>query len=564
MKNEYTRTAERYAEKVIGGEIPACKWARLACKRHEDDRERARDRAFPYVYDEEAAGRVCAFIERLTHVKGERAGRLFKLAPWQVFVLCCLFGWKQRKNGRRRFARCYLEVPRGNGKSALCSAVALYMLCADGEAGADVYSFATTREQAREVFDTSLAMVRGNKPLRDYFAISPMANSIAIPRTNSKFQPKSSEKDSLDGLNTHCAIIDELHAHKDRGLYDVVLTSTQKRAQPLIFCITTAGFNLDGICMEVRGELCAVLTGEQENGSLFGMIYGIDPGDDWQTWETFDKANPNAEILNHAVIESIRGSALRTAAARKNYLTKYLDVWTNANTQWLDMDKYQLCEGEFSPEDFAGQWAIYGLDLAAKLDLSCVGRLFWKVEGGTIRYWYAPVFFLPEEQIKNNPRYQVYRDKGEIVETEGVITDINYIEQFIIDDAKKYQVLAVAFDPWNAAQISQNLMDADLPAVEVPQTVKNRSLPMKEIEAAIWARRIVVQKSDCMRWCAANVVCHTDTNDNIVPRKERNENKIDGMIALIMCMQQAIQLDVKNNYGDDGGDLEIDFSKLAL
>lgn len=552
---DYVDKAERYIKKVITGKIDACLFVRQACTRQVNDLKKKKTKKFPYIFDRKKANRVCQFIENLSHVKGVKAGEPVHLEDWQCFILTTVFGWV-KEDGARRFTQTYIEVPRGNGKSTLCSGIALYMECADGEQGAEVYSFATTREQAGIVFGDALAMARGNKDFKNYFGVTCLNHSVIVLGTNSKFMAKSSDAGTLDGLNTHCGIIDELHAHKTRHVYDVVISSIGKRAQPLVFCITTAGFYLHGICMERRKTTAKVLAGAVSIDSLFGIIYTIDEDDDWKTEKAVIKANPNWGVsVNPDIMRGELANALVNTSAQKNYLTKHLDVWVNSDSAWLDMAKYNACiDTSFTPEDFAGKPCIYGVDLASKLDLSAVIKLFWKKnqDDGLIHYYVWADFFLPSDTVKNsgNTSYYGWVEDGHLRTTDGAITDIGQIEQFIIEDYKKFDTLSVAYDPMQATQMAQGLLQDGAPMVELYQNLKNLSEPMKTLQALMYSGRLHVLNNPVLHWNAANVVAHTDAKENIFPRKEKPEDKIDGIVALIMAFNQAIFLDVENNYVD--------------
>ena len=551
---DYVAKANRYIKNVLNGKIPACKFVKQACQRQLNDLERQKTKNFPYYFDRKAANKICKFIENLTHVKGALAGTNIHLEDWQCFILTTVWGWLKTANNKRRFNESYVEVPRGNGKSTVESGCGLFMETADGEKGADVYSFATTREQAKIVFDDALAMARGNKDLRDYFGVTCLNHSIIVLGTNSKFLAKSADADTLDGLNTHFAIIDELHAHKTRYVYDVVITSIGKRDQPLVFSITTAGFILDGICMERRRTAAKVLDGSVIDESFFCIIYTIDQGDDWRTIEAAIKANPNWGVsVNPDIIRSRLKNALVNTTAQKNYLTKHLDVWVNSDSAWLDMQKYNACiDTTFTPDDFRDNYVIYGMDLASKLDLSVVLKLWWKLseDDGQIHYYVWTDFYLPSETVKssNNSNYAAWQKDGYLHVTEGTITDLSEIQDFAIEDCKKFDVLSVAYDPMQATQMAQRLLNEGIPMTELPQNLKNFSEPMKQLQALIYSGRVHFCDNPVMHWNASNVVAHVDAKENIYPRKEKNENKIDGMVALIMAFNQAIQLNVEQEY----------------
>lgn len=564
---DYVDKAKRYITKVLDGKIPACRWVKFACLRQKQDLERKKNSKFPYHFDRKKANRPCKFIECLCHVKGPKAGECIHLEDWQCFIITTIFGWVD-DNGYRRFSQAYIEVGRGNGKSTFCSGIGLYMLCADGELGADIYSFATTRDQARIVFDDALAMARGNKDLQRYYGLTPLNNSMVIIGTNSKFLPKSADAGTLDGLNTHLGIIDELHAHKTRKVYDVVNSSTSKRSQSLIFTITTAGYILDGICMERRRTVGHVLDGSVIDEALFGIIYTIDEDDDWQSEISLKKANPNWGIsVNPKQIMSELISAKLNTSAQKEYLTKHLDVWVNSDHQWLKMEHYRQCiDSSLKESDFYGEYAIYGLDLASKLDISALIRLHWREIDGVIHYYVFPYFYLPADAVhsSDNSQYEGWAKDEYIQTTDGPITDLNALQEWIAEDVKQYSVLSVAYDPMQATQMSQNLLGDGVPMVELAQNLKNMSEPMKQVQALIYTGRLHVADNPVMHWMASNVVCHTDAKENIYPRKEKVQNKIDGMVALIMAINQAIQLDIEHQYISVNDSSHADWSDFSF
>lgn len=569
---DYTQKATRYINAVMTGKRPAGEHERLACQRQLDDLQRPASKKFPFRYDKAKAHRICAFAEKLTHVKGDKAGEKIQLEDWQCFILTVIFGWVHIETGRRRYSKAYIEIGRGNGKSTICSVICLYMLVADGEKGADVYSFATKKDQARIVFGDALAMARGNKDLRDAFGITCLTHSIVVIGTNSKFLPQSSDADTLDGLNTHGGIIDEFHAHKTRQVYDVVTSSIRKRSQPLLVFITTAGFILDGVCMDMRRLVSKILKKSVDDDRFFGIIYAPDIDDDWRSDTAIIKANPNWKIsVNPILVYQDRTEALNSTRAQKNYLTKTLNIWVNSDSQWLDMQRVRPCfdiEARTPAEaGFKNQYVIYGLDLASKLDISAVIKLFWKPNpDGELEFYVFCDFYLPEDAINapENSHYYGWAADGYLHGTPGTVTNLTEIQDFIIMDVEQYDTLSLAFDPMQATQMIQTLMAAGLPVVELHQNLKNLSEPMKQLQALIYARRIHFQKNPVMEWMLGNVVCHQDAKENIYPRKEKNEDKIDGAVALIMALNQAIQLDIEHNYINTNHGEPLDWSKFTF
>ena len=545
---DYLAVAKKYARDVSIGKILACKWVKLACQRQTEDLKKYGKKGL-YEWSEPEAHRVCRFIELLTHTKGELAGQRVVLEPWQIFILTTVFGWRRRADGGRRFRRVYIEVPRGSGKSTLSSGVALYCLLADHEPGAEVYSFATTRDQAKIVFGDAKVMAEHNPALRERFGLQVLANALYVPSTNSTFQAKSAEGSTLDGLNTHLAVVDELHAHKTRAVYDVVETSLGKRRSSLLWCITTAGFDTSGICYEVRTMCTKVLSRLADDETQFAIIYTIDDGDDWSSMEALEKANPNWGVsVRPEVITSLLQKAKTLPSAINNFKTKHLDVWCSARSAWLDMRAWKRCETTgLELSDFEGQPCFIGLDIGSKSDLTVKTYLFPFEEDGKDKYALFCECWLPSKAIETstNSQYSGWVRSGYIQETDGAMTDLNVIEESIREDLSRFDVQTVTYDPWQATQIATSLSDEGAPMLECRFTVQNVSDPMKTLEALVIDSRIVHDGNPVMAWMMGNVEARIDAKDNIFPRKERHENKIDGAVAAILALRGAATYEPK-------------------
>lgn len=537
--------AKKYIDDVLTGAVPACHWVKRACKRQLDDLER---KDLPFVFDENAAEKICRFVESLPHIKGSNfAGQKIKLEPWQCFILTTIFGWVD-KLGNRRFRTVYIECPRKNGKSTLSAPVALYLLAADREPGAEVYSAATTRDQAKIVWEDAKRMTERSVALRNALGVETSGHAIYVHRTASSLKALSRDQQgNLDGLNVHGAIIDELHGHKDRGVWDVIETATGSRTQPLVWAITTAGSNRAGICYEQQIYVRKILDNAHKDDSYFGIVYTIDEGDDVFDPETWKKANPNYGISVSP--EDLARKALKAqqmAAAQNNFLTKHLNVWVNADSAWMNMQAWEKCADESLDErDFEGNDCIISCDLATKVDIAAKVKLFWKDVDGKRHYYCFGRYYLPEEAAEDgrNSQYSGWSIDGRLQLTDGNVTDFSVIEDDIRDDARRFSVQQCAFDPWQASSVIQRLQQDGLPVIEYRQTVQNLSEPMKELEALVLQGRFHFDGDPVLTWMISNVVAHLDAKENIYPRKERPENKIDGAVALICAIGLAISIE---------------------
>ena len=335
----YANIATQYATDVTDGTIDACVYVRQACQRHLNDLNRAANESgFEFEFNSQLAAKACRFIELLPHVKGELANKreLILLEPWQIFIVANLFGWVDFE-GKRRYRYAYVEVPRKNAKSTLAAGIGLYLGFADGEMGAEVYSAATTRDQARIVFETAQSMVRKRPDMQKAMGMEVTAHAVSSIATASTFKAVSRDYGgNLDGLNVHAALIDELHAHKSNDTYEVMATGMGAREQPILFAITTAGFILDGVCYEQRTLVTKVLSGLESHDRYFGIIYTIDDADDWRDPASWRKANPNYGVSVHkdALAAEYQRAAI-SPDAQADFLTKHLCVWVAARSGWL-------------------------------------------------------------------------------------------------------------------------------------------------------------------------------------------------------------------------------------
>lgn len=537
----HAEIAHEYARAVVSGQIPACKLVVQACQRQLDDLESP---PHGYHFDEARAGRVCKFVELCPHIKGAlaRQEKLLTLEPWQVFILSTVFGWVD-DNGNRRFRRAYTEVPRGNGKSSLSSPLGLYALALDSEAGAEVYSAATTRDQARIVFRDAQAMARKMGGFRNRFGVTVPAQAIVQESTASSFKALSADGNTLDGLNIHMAIVDELHAHKTPDVYEVLETGLGKRPQSLLWLITTAGTNKHGVCYSVRGDIVQILSGAIDGTyaeTTFGIIYTTDEGDDPYDEATIRKANPNYGVsVDPAHIMQLADKARRNPTARANFYTKHLNKWVDANTALFDTEHWRAGEDKALNEaDFMADEIVIALDLASKIDIAAKVNVYRRVVGAAAHYYVFPTFYLPQAAIENDvhPMFRPWEMQGDLTVTAGETTDFSVIEDEIRIEAPGRNVVGVSIDPWQGQQMLQNLQRDGLPAQEYKMNVGSMSEATKTVDALMREGRIHHTGNAVMNWMIGNVVGHFDAKDNVYPRKELPGNKIDGAVALIMAI----------------------------
>ncbi|MDC9583252.1 terminase large subunit, partial [Xenorhabdus sp. PR6a] len=337
--------ANQYARDVVRGKIETGRSVKEACQRHLDDLAKEKGKAFKYRFDKDLAERAAKFIQLLPHTKGEWAFKRMPitLEPWQLFIVCSVFGWVHKGSRLRRFREVYTEIPRKNGKSAISAGVALYCFTCDDEFGAEVYSGATTEKQAWEVFRPARLMCKRTPMLVEAFGIEVNASNLNRPADGARFEPLIGNPG--DGQSPSCAIVDEYHEHDTDDLYTTMLTGMGARRQPLMWGITTAGYNIEGPCYDKRREVIEMLSGNVPNDELFGVIYTVDEGDDWTSPDVLRKANPNMGVSVYAdFLLSQQQRALNNPRLASVFKTKHLNIWVSAREAYFNMVSWKQCE----------------------------------------------------------------------------------------------------------------------------------------------------------------------------------------------------------------------------
>lgn len=535
--------AKAYADAVISGEQVVCEWVRLAVERHLHDLEHGHERGI--YFDEAAAWRIIIFCSVCKHYKGEFAGDVFEPEPWELFILSVLFGW-MREDGTRRFRTFYLEIARKNGKTFLGAVIGIYLTYADGEAGAEVYSVATKRDQARLCHNDALQIIKNSPALKNVFTV--LRDNISIESTASKFEPLGRDSSSLDGLNVHGAIMDEVHAWKIRMLWDVIETATGARQQPLIVAITTAGFNRQTICWDLHVYLKKILSGLIVDDEFFGMIFTLDDEAELDDESAWIKANPNLGVS--IKVDELRNKIKRakeTPSQLNAVLRLRLNMWTQAETRWMHPEKWAACKDGGVEENLVGRRCYGGLDLSSTTDISSLVLVFPPVEPDGFydvlcRFW-IPKDNMLERSRRDRVPYDAFVRDGFVTVTPGNVIDYAWIIDRITKDAELFDLQEIAFDRWGATKIMQDIEEIGLPVVQFGQGFASMSPPMKELEKLIISKRLGHGGNPVLSWMADNVVSKEDPAGNIKPDKSKSIEKIDGIVALIMGLDRALHGD---------------------
>ena len=493
------------------------------------------------------------FAAILRHGKGEWAGKPFELEPWQRDrIVRPLFG-TFRPDGLRQYRTAYVEVPRKNGKTTLGAGIALYLLLADEEPGAEIYSAAADRKQAALVFEAATSMVRQSPKLKERCKI--YKNSIVVEKTGSSYQVLSADVPTKHGLNAHAVIFDELHAQRTRDLWDVLKTSMGSRRQPLLFAITTAGYDRESICYEQHKYAERVNDGSITDATFLPVIYGAERLADWQDPAVWHAANPNLGVslkLEYLVQEAQH--AKESPAYQNTFRRLHLCQWTEQETRALDMDEWASCGDPIDLDRLTGRECFIGVDLSSTTDIAAIATVFAPTDEDP-RCYVLPHFWIPEEAIMQRVRrdgvpFDAWVRDGFVTATDGAVIDYDVIRAKVNEVNSAYSVREVVFDRWGAWQMMTQLK-GDLGEDRVigyGQGFKDMNTPTKELITLVKDRRLRHGDNPVLRWMASNLSVKQDTAGNLKPAKDASSDRIDGIVATIMALGRALVLPQFGSY----------------
>lgn len=485
----------------------------------------------------------------LVHTKGRWAGVPFTLAGWQRDeIIRPLFG-TLRPDGRRQYRTAYIECGRKNGKSEIAAGIALYCLLMDAEEGAEVYGAACDRDQATIVFHVAADMVRRSRHLSSVCKIVDSQKRIIVPSTGSVYRAIPADAAGAHGYNAHAVIIDELHAQPSRELVDVLTTSTAAREQPLVFAITTAGYDRASICWEWHAYSERVLKGTVEDPSWFARIWALPEDGDWTDESLWPLANPALEGAGGGDFRSLDelrtmvSQALERPALENTVRRLYFSQWTQAESRWFNLGVWDACGGLLREDKWEGREAFGGLDLSSTSDLSAFVLALPRDDGG---YDVLTRCWLPEAALERRapmrPQIEAWARAGFVEITPGNAIDYEWIKRRVLEDCARYKVSEIGYDPWSATQLAIQLNEeSGNPQLMVPvrQGFRTLSAPSKLLESLVAKKLINHGGHPLMRWCADNVVVETDATDAIKPSKKKSSEKIDCVVALVTALERA-------------------------
>ena len=517
-----------------------------------------------FRFNEAKAARAVEFFAQfLKHQKGLKAGEAFELLEWQTNLLATVFGWVDEE-GRRRYRRVWLEIPRKNGKSTLSSGLGLFLLFGDGEQSAEVVSAAGDREQAGIVFDVAKGMVQGDPMLSKLAKV--LRREIRYERTNSVFRVISSDAGTKHGMNLSGLIADEVHDWPNRDLFDTLHTSMGARSQPLSVCITTAGHSRTSIAWEQHDYALKVRDGTIRDARFLPVVYAAPEGSDWTKPETWEAANPSLGVsISREYLEQECQRAQEVPGYVNTFLRLHLNVWTEQDTRWLPMEAWDAAgEAKIEVEKLDGRECWVGVDLGSTQDTTAVVAVFPESDGGvTVLPW----FFLPKDNVEARERrdrlpYRAWSHEGFIDLTPGVVTDYAFVESRILELLERYRVREVTLDRWNATDISNRLAQAGAPVTWMGQGYRSLSGPSKRLEELVLSGKLRHGGHPILRAQASQVRVESDPAGNIKPTKKttgsrQNAERIDGIVALVMGLGRVMdsiepQEDANEVYADRG------------
>ena len=528
-----------YPNKVLRGEIIACNYVKLACQRYLDYFNRP-----DLIFDPEKCDRVINFIGKLKHFTGKHNGKPFILEPWQQFIIYSLYGF-YNSDGTRMVKNAYIEVARKNGKTALVAALCLYHLIADHEANAQVILSATSAKQAKICFDMCSNFLKPLDKKGKYF--KRFRDTIKFDATTSSLHIVAADASRLDGYNASMFVCDELHEFKDGAVFNVLQSSQGMRENPIGICITTAGFNRSSFCYSMRSSMVELLNGKKRDDSQFAIIFTLDNGDDYENENVWVKSSPNLGItVKPEYLRQQAQQAKNNPTLLTSYLTKLQNIWLSSSEEWIAADYVYKAQQQWDFQNFDEPFAYLGVDLGATSDLTAVTVMI--PDAG--KFYFRNYYFVPSEQLTVNPNrelYRVWQQQGHLIATNGNVTDYDQILTQILKLNEAVQIVQVSYDQWNATQFAINATEQGINLLPYSMSIGSLNRPTKELARLILSDKVVIYPNPIDNFCFQNVVIKRDFNDNERPAKESYNNKIDGVLSMIMALGGYLTTDHYDN-----------------
>lgn len=563
----------QYARDVSAGTIVASQWVKKACRRHLDDLANQGEERGLYFNTDDANDALQVF-SWVRYFKGRRKGEVFVPEPWQVFIVASLFGWRLTEDDTRRYRQVYVEVARKNGKTHLAAMIALIAVFFDGESGAEGYSCAMTRQQARIVFEIAHRLVGSSTQLRS--RLQRLKNVITYPELAQKFHAVSRQAQNLDGLDPHFVACDEYHAHPDASLLNVLVEGTAARRQPVTLITTTAGPGGDptNACKEERDRMTAILqrahAGEDpwpSDDRYFAYIAcldtradGADQDDDPFDTRTWIKANPNLGVSVNRDFLADEIDFKKGSHGFHNVLRKHFNLWVGTSDPWIQPERWAECAGKVDWEALEGRPCYGGLDLSSNTDLTGLVLYFPEAEGPAAVFSKA---WVPEDRIdlavgRDKAPYRQWQEKGHIEATPGDVVDYEYIRRTLSELAVRFDIMGIAYDPHLARDLAPKLVDDGIEMVPISQSFSSLGLMVKRAEIEILKRRIAHGNNPVLTWCVNNTVLEINPGGLTKPSKRKSTSRIDLAVCFIMAIGMWATMEEEGSrYNDPDAELLV-------
>ena len=531
----------KYYSEISRGKIVVCEEIKLLYKRLVEEMD-CEDDSFPFFFDEDVGNHAIEFIETFCkHYQGEHAGEMVRLELFQKAFIQALFGWLEKDTGYRRFREYFFEVARKHGKSFLSACIAVYMLVADGEDGAEVYSAATKLDQAKIIYNASKNIVDQSKELNAL--IKSTREGLYFKMARSLMKPLPNESKSLDGLNIHFAALDEIHEQKDRNMYDVLRQGMKARRQPLIGCITTSGFRREGLYDNLHDYAVDVAKGIKKDDRILPVVYKLDDVEEWTDPKMWIKANPGlGTIKSRAQLADDVERAKQDPSYLPTLLVKDFDMKQAEQTAWMPLESI-INESVVSMEYLKNSYAIGGCDLSATTDLTCATLLIRKPDDENV--YVLQHYFIPQGKIdkleltqsKEAP-YKLWAEQGWLTINEGAAVDYSNVTEWFVQMVNEYDIrpLWICYDRALSGYWVPEMENYGFEMEKTAQGPFTWSQPMKEMGAAFAEHKVIYQNNPVLRWCLANTAkksLNKDGIETIQPVKIQQNRRIDGMVSLL-------------------------------
>jgi phage terminase large subunit-like protein len=546
---------EQYYKLIAQGELVVSKKVERVYKKLVDD---LADEKSEWEYADKKANHVITFVEKYCkHSKGKMGGKAFVLELWQKAMLAALFGFVHKIDGTRKYRELVFVVARKNGKSALGSAIALYMLMADGEAGPEIVSAATKKDQAKIIWSESKRMVKKSPVLSK--RIRPLVAEMICDGNDGTYKPLSSDSNTLDGLNIHCSLIDELHAIQDKNLYDVIVDGMSAREQPLSIITTTAGTVREGI-FDIKYDECErIINGYDDKDGykderILPIMYELDNRKEWTVEEAWPKANPGlGTIKSIDQLKSKVHKAQSNPILVKNLLCKDFNIRETTSEAWLTFETINNTE-TYKLSDLNPKYGIGGVDLSSTVDLTAACVLF-RVQGDP-KIYFKHMYWLPEDLLEQRTKedkipYDIWRDMGLLRTCQGNSVHAKYVTQWYLELMNEHGIYFpfIGYDSWSAKYWVEEMegyfgKECMRPVIQGKKTL---SSPMKSLGADLESKLIIYNNNPVTKWCLTNTAVDVDRNDNIQPIKTSHQRRrIDGLAAMLNAY--TIYLEKQTDY----------------